>query len=55
MVVKANQPDLYTARQEWFAEPAWDEEDEAQMQTSGKGRARALGATDADPPRLLRP
>lgn len=40
MVVKANQPDLYAALQEWFAEPAWAEEGEAQVTTAGKAHGR---------------
>lgn len=40
MVVKANQPDLYATLQEWFAEPAWAEEGETQVHSSGKGHGR---------------
>lgn len=42
MVVKANQPDLWATLQEWFAEPAWAEEGEAQVQvqSSSKGHGR---------------
>jgi predicted transposase YbfD/YdcC len=46
MVVKANQPDLYAALTEWFAEPAWAEEQEQEQEqeqtvtTHGKGHGR---------------
>lgn len=40
MVVKANQPDLCAMLQEWFAEPAWADEGEAQVTTSDKGHGR---------------
>jgi predicted transposase YbfD/YdcC len=40
MVVKANQPDLYAALTEWFAEPAWAEEQEQTVTTQEKGHGR---------------
>lgn len=40
MVVKANQPDLYVLLQEWFAEPAWEDEGEARGHSRGKGHGR---------------
>src|SRR5258708_33282742 len=40
LVVKANQPDLYTALRAWLAEPAWAEEGEAAAHTSGTAHGR---------------
>lgn len=41
MVVKANQPDLYTALSSWFAEPDWGEAEEVQRTTTrSKGHGR---------------
>lgn len=40
LVVKANQPDLYTALTAWFAEAAWADEQEAQVTTGDVGHGR---------------
>jgi predicted transposase YbfD/YdcC len=40
LVVKGNQPDRYAALAEWFAAPAWIEEREQTIMTSGKGHGR---------------
>jgi len=40
LVVKANQPDLYTALAAWFAEAAWTDEQEAQVTTCDVGHGR---------------
>lgn len=40
LVVKENQPDLFAALTEWFAEPAWAEEREGTCTTQGKGHGR---------------
>ena len=40
MVVKANQPELYHALEEWFAQPAWYEEQAEQITTFDKGHGR---------------
>ena len=40
LVVKENQPDRYAALVEWFAEPAWREEQEQTVTTRGTGHGR---------------
>ena len=40
MVVKANQPELYGALVDWFAEAAWADEQEAQVTTCDVGHGR---------------
>jgi hypothetical protein len=41
MVVKANQPDNYTARSEWFTEPDWGVEEAVErVTTTTKGHGR---------------
>jgi predicted transposase YbfD/YdcC len=40
MVVKANQPELYQALSEWFAQPAWFGEQEEQVTTFSTGHGR---------------
>jgi predicted transposase YbfD/YdcC len=40
MVVKGNQPELYTALEEWFAQPSWFDEQAEHVTTFSKGHGR---------------
>jgi len=40
LVVKANQPELFAALRDWFASPAWPEEDEQTWTTTQKAHGR---------------